>query len=129
MTPYIVTSYVSRVCDVPPLVASAALDELVRVTPRLVGPTWELRLQASGAEGAPGLLSARWGQRAPVVVELERWSSTRSVLGLRHRTRGVPWWSAGYFASAHEAAKALAGSIEDWADWPLRDAMSASVLC
>jgi hypothetical protein len=127
MRPTIVTSYVSKICDVPPLVAAAALDDIVQVTPRIVGPTWELRLRPADANGTPGVLAAGWGLRAAIAVEIECWSSQRVMLGLRHRTRAVPWWSDGYFAAAHDAAAVLAWWIEDWADRPLRDLVCPDV--
>ena len=121
MTPYIATSYVSRICDVPPLVARAALDDLVAVTPRLAERDWELRLGEPRHGRVPGLLSAGWGQRAGVVLELDRWSTKRVLVGLRHRGRAVPWWSAGYFAAAHSAAGEVVALIQEWADEPLRE--------
>ncbi|MFL6238610.1 MAG: hypothetical protein ACJ735_03820 [Actinomycetes bacterium] len=113
----ITTSYVARVCDVPPLVARAGLEELARTQPVLLGAGWELRFD----DATSAVLTTRWPCRASVHVEVERWSRSRVLLGLRHRSRAVPWWSELYFASAHEAASAITQFLTEWADRPLRE--------
>jgi hypothetical protein len=116
---FVATSYVARRCDVPLLVARAGLEELVRDTPVLRGSGWELRLDQS-EHRVSGLLSAGWAQRASVEVEVEPWSRSRVMIGLRHRSRAVPWWSGGYFTAAHAAVEVLTDALETWADEPLR---------
>ena len=117
MNAFITTSYVSRMCAVPPLVARAGLAHMITTDRVLGGDGWELRF---GDRDGPGLLTAGWTQRASVDVEIERWSKSRVLVGIRHRARAVPWWSAAYFTSAHEAAGLIVTSLEQWADEPLR---------
>ena len=81
MTGHITTSYVYRVCDVPPLVARTGLTEYVRRSQVIGTPDWTLRF---------GLLSAGWALRASVVLEIDSWSRDRALIGLRHRARAVP---------------------------------------
>src|SRR4051794_21376747 len=100
MNAFITTSYVSRMCAVPPLVARAGLAHLGASERILTGDGWELRL---GNPDGPGLLTAGWTLRAAVDVEIEPWSRSRVLVGIRHRARAVPWWSTAYFTSAHEA--------------------------
>jgi hypothetical protein len=120
MSNQITTSYVSRICDVPPLVASAGLAQLARTTPSMSGSGWELRIERVTDEHVSGVLTAGWVQRAAVSLEIEPWSRARVIIGLRHRARAVPWWTGIYFTSAHEAVAHITTAIESWADEPLR---------
>lgn len=116
MSGTITTSYVSGGCPLPPLVAQAALRGVLQQTPLMRGDGWELRL-------APDLsaeLTAGWGLRAAVDVEVEPWSRDRVALGLRHRSRNVPWWRSAYFDAAHDAVRTLTTAMVAWADEPLR---------
>jgi hypothetical protein len=117
MTSFVTTSYVSRVCSVPPLVAHAALAELISTTPVLLGEGWELRL---GDNPNAATLIGGWPYRAAVSVEIERWSRSRILIGLRHHSRAVPWWTETYFTCAHAAVTLIADLFTAWADAPLR---------
>ena len=120
MTGHITTSYVYRVCDVPPLVARTGLTEYVRRSQVIGTPDWTLRFDLADAASMSGLLSAGWALRASVVLEIDSWSRDRALIGLRHRARAVPWWSAAYFEAAHDAVALIVAAVEAWADQPLR---------
>src|SRR3954470_5763114 len=117
MNTFITTSYVSRMCAVPPLVARAGLAQLVATERILTGDGWELRF---GDRDGPSLLTAGWTQRAAVDVEIEPWCRSCVLVGIRHRARAVPWWSAAYFTSAHDAVAMITSTLQQWADQPLR---------
>lgn len=123
MTGFITTSYVSRVSTVPLLVARAGLDEVVRRTPAIVTPDWALRFGQPDVGTVAATVTSGWAQRAAVDVEIDSWSRSRVLVGLRHRSRAVPWWSDSYFAAAHAAVAAITNALEDWADEPLRAAL------
>jgi hypothetical protein len=127
MRGYYTTSYVSRMCGVPLLVARAGLMQLVDTTPTLGGPNWELRLQRDSGR-VSGVLVTGWAQRAAVDVEIEAWSRARVLVGLRHRSKAVPWWSDSYFTSAHEAVAHVTVALENWADEPLRTLLAGTDL-
>jgi hypothetical protein len=120
MTPLITTSYVSRICAAPPHVAQAALMSDVGTLPHITGRKWQLVMDSVVDGRLEATLSSSWSQRTAVIIEVEPWSRSRAFVGLRHRSRGVPWWSASYFAAAHEAVAMITDRVERWADEPLR---------
>jgi hypothetical protein len=128
--------YLTRVLDLPPLVAQAAFDA-VRSTrtrqPRSV--TWEIataagRLELSGDgripppprpcywsyRHVPGRVrSAGWQPAIAVGLELVPWSATRTALGLH--VDGAPLLYADqhlYVAVGRAALHALAADLETW---------------
>jgi hypothetical protein len=123
----IATSYVSRVCDVPTLVAHAGLAEFVRRNPAIVTSGWSLRFTGTEDASVSAVLSAGWAQRVAVDIEIERWSRDRVLVGMRHRTRQVPWWSTSYFGAAHDAVGVIIDALEEWADEPLRAVLAQDV--
>jgi hypothetical protein len=116
MTAFISTSYVSRVSALPPLVARAAFDDVVQQG-AFSGAEWQLLFPERDLHA---VLMCGWGLRAAVMVEIEPWSRSRVMVGIRHRSRNVPWWSERYFTSAHEAVRDLSVALQTWADAPLR---------
>src|SRR3954470_19829253 len=124
MTTFFSTSYVSRVSTLPPLVARAALDDLVQ-RGAFNGEGWQLLFPARDRHA---VLIGGWGMRAGVMIEVEPWSRSRVMIGIRHRSRNVPWWSDRYFTSAHDAVRDLTAALQTWADAPLRTLTAPSGL-
>lgn len=133
---FIRTNYVSRLLELPPLVAQAAFDDLVSVTTDPLqytadGERARLMLRAPVEQlSGPGyrafrchraVILAGW-HRWPVELELLPWSAARVELGLRPLgvvSGRVP--PSRITRSGHELLAVLAAALHAWADQPLAD--------
>jgi len=129
------TTYVSRVLDLPPLVAQAAFDAVRPSDPHARGTLVRgaIRVTAregyrrtSGASGMPyrsqpAVIVVARLRRWAVELELVPWSSRRTELGLcfvKNRLAAPPSPSA--VAAGIEVVELLGTKLEVWASEPLR---------
>ena len=127
------TYYMSCMVDLPPLVARAAVQECL--PDRIAARNGSVRLKRCAPvrlrddwllATAPAAL-ARGVHRLRVEVELTRWSSERSELGLRPvRWYWTTWPTDGGLAAGHAILAELGRRMQAWADAPLRDEFAAS---
>ena len=133
---HVLTYYMSRRLDLPPLLAQAAYDAYVDDGDqgRWLVTTDTARLELSGPVRQPpaapgwqplrrqsGVLVAgrlRW----PVELELLPWSRDRTELGLFPQSRLLRTFPpATVTLAGHELLRGLAASMHAWADQPLRE--------
>ena len=127
------TSYMSRVIALPPLVARVALAACL-VEQRIIGDRparlhvhASLRLRDDWLLATAPATLARGRRRLHVELELSRWSSHRTELGLRPICRSwmtAPTWpgwpSETNLDAGHVILTELEHRLHEWAEAPLR---------
>jgi hypothetical protein len=127
--PRVTTCYMSKVIPLPPLVAQAALGECLATRSTIVvrGRRTQLRVQTPLHRGSDWLLARSTGvlvrgpHRLRVELELTRWSSQRTELGLRPvRWHWTTWPSDASLDAGLLVLSEVDRLLRDWADAPLR---------